>query len=241
MKAIANKYWSRFVDHHSLYLLGSLLLFIFVGPLIQSATIRETFYDGVMILIAASGFVLIPKNRRSKFFVVLFLLNVITSIIDLSTLYEPIYGVSNLIWSVFFFKVLFEIFRLSLNQNYNTSNALINSVSGYIVLGIIGATIFDFSQSLNFDPFNWKLEFFELLYVSFVTMTTLGYGDISPISVEGRTIAILITICGQLYIAVVIAINLAKYLAKIHDDEEDEKLDRIEKKLDQLLDNERKD
>lgn len=235
MRQIAQKYWSRFVDHHPLYLLGSLLLFVFVGPLVQDSGLRELFYDGIMVLVAISGFILIPPKRRNRLFIILFLFNLITSAIDLTNLYEPISGVSNLIWSAFFLKVLYEIFLLSLKKSYNTSNALINSISGYMILGIIGATLFDFAQFLNFEPFSSGLEFFELIYFSFVTMSTLGYGDISPVSVEGRALAILVTICGQLYIAVVIAINLAKYMAKSSDSDYNNKLDRIEKKLDRLL------
>lgn len=45
----------------------------------------------------------------------------------------------------------------------------------------------------------------ELIYFSFVTQTTLGYGDFSPINPAGRSIAIFQAILGQLYIAVIVA------------------------------------
>ncbi len=235
MKKVLAKYWNRFVDQHAIFLLASLLLFLFAGPMIQVQYYRELFYDIVLVLIAISGFVLIPKKRRGKIFLVLFTLNLITSLFDLANIVEPVYGISNLIWSIFFFKVLYEIFLLSLDKNYTSANALLNSVSGYIVLGIIGATFFEYTQNLGFEPFETTFEFYELLYFSFVTMTTLGYGDLLPVSVEGRTIAILLTICGQLYIAVVIAINLAKYLAVVDSDEQKSNLDEINEKLDRLI------
>jgi hypothetical protein len=42
-------------------------------------------------------------------------------------------------------------------------------------------------------------------YYSFVTLTTLGYGDINPLSPQAGTLAILEAIIGQLYLAVLIA------------------------------------
>ena len=45
----------------------------------------------------------------------------------------------------------------------------------------------------------------DLIYFSNVTLTTLGYGDIVPISNLARTLANLEAMAGQLYVAIVIA------------------------------------
>ena len=42
-------------------------------------------------------------------------------------------------------------------------------------------------------------------YYSFVTMTTLGYGDISPVAEPARAMAVLQTLIGQIYLVVVVA------------------------------------
>jgi voltage-gated potassium channel len=44
-----------------------------------------------------------------------------------------------------------------------------------------------------------------LTYYSFVTMTTVGYGDITPLSPPARTLAWLEAMMGQFYIAVLVA------------------------------------
>jgi hypothetical protein len=44
-----------------------------------------------------------------------------------------------------------------------------------------------------------------LIYYSFVTMTTVGYGDITPVSPPARTLAWLEAMTGQFYIAVLVA------------------------------------
>lgn len=49
------------------------------------------------------------------------------------------------------------------------------------------------------------------IYFSFVTLTTLGYGDISPISQQARSLALVEAIAGQLYIAVLIGKLIGLY------------------------------
>ena len=43
------------------------------------------------------------------------------------------------------------------------------------------------------------------VYFSYVTLTTLGYGDITPVSSAARNLSVLEAITGQLYLAVLIA------------------------------------
>ncbi|WP_243670961.1 potassium channel family protein [Methanoculleus chikugoensis] len=49
------------------------------------------------------------------------------------------------------------------------------------------------------------LAFPAFIYFSFVTLATLGYGDITPITDQARSLALLETVSGTLYIAVLIA------------------------------------
>ncbi len=55
----------------------------------------------------------------------------------------------------------------------------------------------------------------ELLYFSFVTMTTLGYGDIVPVSQAARTLAVGEAVFGQLFVAVFIARLVGLYSAHL--------------------------
>jgi hypothetical protein len=45
----------------------------------------------------------------------------------------------------------------------------------------------------------------DLFFFSFVTLTTLGYGDMTPVSSQARSLAILEAVIGPLFIAVFIA------------------------------------
>ena len=56
-------------------------------------------------------------------------------------------------------------------------------------------------------------QFHDYLYFSFVTVTTLGYGDITPANALAKSIVIVIAISGQLYLTVLVAMLVGKYLS----------------------------
>ena len=56
--------------------------------------------------------------------------------------------------------------------------------------------------------------FSELMYFSFVTITTLGYGDLIPVKPLARTVAFLEAIIGQFYVAVLVAWLVGMYLSE---------------------------
>jgi hypothetical protein len=53
-----------------------------------------------------------------------------------------------------------------------------------------------------------------VLYFSFVTLTTLGYGDVVPTSPVTRTLASLEAITGQLYLTVLVARLVGLHIAE---------------------------
>ena len=54
---------------------------------------------------------------------------------------------------------------------------------------------------------------FECYYYSFTTLTTLGYGDIAPVSQVARASAVFFSLTAQIYLAVVIALIVGKYVS----------------------------
>ena len=99
-------------------------------------------------------------------------------------------------------------------------NRIIGAVAVYLLLGVLWAVGYTIVELLlpgsfrGFDPGatgEWASEW---LYFSFVTMTTLGYGDIAPVSAVARTLAYLQAIFGQLYIAILVAGLVGAYIAR---------------------------
>ena len=49
------------------------------------------------------------------------------------------------------------------------------------------------------------MDWFDCVFYSFVTLTSLGYGDIMPITAQARSLSILEAVSGIIYVAVLIA------------------------------------
>ena len=97
-----------------------------------------------------------------------------------------------------------------------TLNIVYCAVNGYILLGLIGGLLFrmvhhfypaSFFFSNGLEP---KID--DFTYFSFVTLSTLGYGDITPISAPGKALAIFLSISGPLYLAVVVGVIVGKFI-----------------------------
>ncbi len=89
-------------------------------------------------------------------------------------------------------------------------NRVVGALCLYLLLGVVWAILFGVVELVHPAAFAYPglhtgdpLE--GLLYYSFVTLTTLGYGDITPVYPVARTLSYLEAVIGQLYIAVLIA------------------------------------
>ncbi|MEE9451402.1 MAG: potassium channel family protein [Gammaproteobacteria bacterium] len=119
----------------------------------------------------------------------------------------------------FFLLTTYTIIRYVLTYKRVTADKIYGSICGYLLIGIIWAFIYTFIE--NFIPgsfefnvpihadysylFSHRFYFGQFIYLSFVTISTLGYGDIIPISTPARVFASLEAVAGQLYVAILIA------------------------------------
>ena len=90
-----------------------------------------------------------------------------------------------------------------------TVHRIVGAVAAYILLGIIWTQLYELIATLQPAAFRYDagtaLTRQVLLYYSFVTMTTVGYGDIVPVHPVARSLATLEALIGQLYPAILIA------------------------------------
>ena len=97
-----------------------------------------------------------------------------------------------------------------------SKDVIFAALSGYILIGYIGAFLIMAISLLYPGSYNIEVRIgtLEALYFSFVTMTTLGYGEIVPISEQARAITILLSILGPMYVAILIAMIVGKYASQ---------------------------
>ena len=90
-------------------------------------------------------------------------------------------------------------------------NIIVGSVALYLLIGMIWSILFtillEFSpDALNgIDPGMWYDNYPLTTYFSFITLTTLGYGDISPATPVAQVMVTLEAVIGMFYLAVIVA------------------------------------
>jgi hypothetical protein len=107
-----------------------------------------------------------------------------------------------------------------------TNERIFGALCAYVFIGLLFALIyahmeyrqpgsFATSQALFAEDALVEANLFPIFtYFSFVTLTTLGYGDISPIAEHARTLAWFEALVGQLYLAVMVAGFVAIHISQ---------------------------
>ncbi len=99
-------------------------------------------------------------------------------------------------------------------------NKIIGAICIYLLLGLNWGMFYLFTNMAIPDSFHGLTpttigaQFSEFMYFSFVTITTLGYGDLIPLKPLARTAAYLEAIVGQFYVAVLAAWLVGMYLSE---------------------------
>jgi len=127
-----------------------------------------------------------------------------------------IFLVSGMVFLVF---VIVNILRFVLRTRRVNGEVLCASVSAYLSLGLLWALAYRLAASTTPTAFavnvpqtaNQSMSGFTAFYFSFTTLTTLGYGDITPVSPVARMLAVMESMTGTLYVAVLIARLVALY------------------------------
>lgn len=106
-----------------------------------------------------------------------------------------------------------------------SADAIYGAICGYLLVGLAFGHLYCLAESLNPGSFRGTEQFstplqvddrhhFILSYFSFVTLTSVGYGDITPGSGTARSLAVFEAMVGQFYIAVLIGELIGKRVSQ---------------------------
>ncbi|MEM6966316.1 MAG: ion channel [Bacteroidota bacterium] len=200
-------------DPNYLYFLFSLVLMLVLPPL------APRMYGGLLLMNLTYGLVLVMSviyagNTRRDFLG----LGIMAATMYLLFLYERqnlYFSIASATFTLIFFGViLVKILRYILFNPIGV-NEIYACITGYMILGVLGAPLFFIIDKTANAAFriDHQPEFYDFIYFSFITLTSVGYGDISPVNPIAMSATILLSIAGQLYLTILIAIIIGKFLA----------------------------
>ena len=199
---------------HNIVLFSLCFVYIVVIGLFAGEGELKGAYNIVISLIYLASFLTIrdETDYTLNIPIALAVLQLLSIFFDLPMLNK----ISGLMATVFFFVIIIMlVFRIARSKNV-TILEFLESVNIYLLLGIAGSVLFSFLYDASKDAFSASSGSFsgmsDFIYFSFITITTLGYGDITPISPLARSVTIMFSITGQLYLTMIIALLIGKYL-----------------------------
>jgi hypothetical protein len=206
------------VGRFSFLLISMLLMFVlrpFLSDLIALSILVDIFFTAILI----SGVYAFSQKR--SVFITVFLLAFLTAVIHWYGHVVPsrsldIFGnVSSLLFS----GTLMTLMLVYLfNERKVTYDLIMGAICGYFIIGIFWTYLYSilemFSAGSFQIPAGMETDNTFFMYYSYVTLTTLGYGDITPLSHPARSLSLLEAVLGQLYIAVLIARLVGTHIAQ---------------------------
>ena len=119
---------------------------------------------------------------------------------------------------LFYAVVTLEIIRQVWQSKVVQKNVILGLISGYISLGLLSfftCLTIEIIYPNSYSGLNPSLEISDqLMYYAYITLMTIGYGHILPITPIAQKAAILIGLIGQFYLVILTAIVVGKYLSQ---------------------------
>jgi hypothetical protein len=218
---LAGAVWQHHRANRYRLVFYSLLLTLVIAPLFSLLGIGHLWMAPLLALSVFSAvFGALRGRRREKLLMALAGL-----LLFIASLPESLTGIwlnVSAIGGCMLFAILAIVVsvRYALRPGEVGTEQVYASLSGYLLAGIVFAVLYfavDRFVPGSLGPAGATpaapVELNEMIYFSFVTLATLGYGDIVPHSDLARGLAVLEAITGQLYIAVLVATLISSYTA----------------------------
>ncbi|HHJ10362.1 MAG: hypothetical protein DRI88_04970 [Bacteroidetes bacterium] len=200
---------------HNIILLVLNFIYIFVlGLFADTNNINFVYYTCISLIYFASVLVIKDESRYYFYFpAVMIILTWITEFLNFPLLSD----ITGIISTIFFFGIIVLLIIRVAKSKRVTIVEFLESINIYMLLGIAASILFGFLYRIKPEAFSASTGNFssqaDFIYFSFVTITTLGYGDILPVSHLARSLAIMFSVTGQLYLTMIIAMLVGKYLS----------------------------
>jgi hypothetical protein len=145
------------------------------------------------------------------------------------------------LWTLFMGWSTVRLVRgLGYERRVNT-RVLMGAFAGYLLIGLTAGLLFSVIESIHSGSFSsvhgaatgslplsdvlsaqgtepaWQLNFVRLNYFAFVSLTTVGFGDITPLTSQAQMASVAVSVIGTLYLAVVMGLLISRATVQVEE------------------------
>lgn len=181
----------------------------------------ENFRLGALIVYPASAALLVVSLHHSRVhprlmraaIVILVVVGVGTVLSSIARLLDVgeerhMVALASFLYALLFAVAFPSIVRRAFQHRNVTLNTLAAGISAYLIIGLWFATIYRGMASIEGGKFFAQpgpVRPGDFVYFSFITLTTVGYGDLSPFSNTARSAAVIEAVLGQVFLVTAVA------------------------------------
>ncbi|MHC4268971.1 MAG: ion channel [Planctomycetota bacterium] len=203
-----------------LFLLISILCMLVLAPVFKGFIGIRILMNIFTTFVLISGVYAVSKKMHVTITAGLLALPLITSRWTSSFVDMPyLVLVGDCFGILFFAFMVIIIISFIFRERDVTLNIIYSSIVVYLLIAVMWSFVFSVLESIHPGSFKIGKDQIEVgssifIYYSFVTITTLGYGDITPITAIANSFSFLEAVIGQIYLVVLVARLVGMHIAQ---------------------------
>jgi voltage-gated potassium channel len=201
---------SRFI-----YIILSIMLVILVSPYIRpTGKTGHIFTTLLAAMIPLTSFYALTADRN-RAIIILFLAAPFVIFDGMSMFFANRYLmiVAISFGTILYFYIVVLLVNNLLSYRVVTADLIYCAISTYFLIGVMWSGIYMILEGICPGSFSGLSETSDLVYFSFVTLTTVGFGEITPQSIISKRLVIFEAATGCIYLAVIIAMIVGRYMS----------------------------
>ncbi|MFZ4520305.1 MAG: ion channel [Bacteroidales bacterium] len=205
----------------NIILFVALIFAAFILPILPFEW-HNVMFRIVYTVIYISG--VLSLDKKSNYLLVLVAATILIEWISNMLGFELLLIIAKVTSILFFILIVILLLMQVATARVVNVEIILGSLIGYLLLGIIYSIFLTIIIQNDPAAFNIvhpvptvpgdQTDLSTPLYFCYVTLATLGYGDIVPLKPYARSFATFIAISGQFYIAIIVALLVGKFAAK---------------------------
>ena len=198
-----------------LFIVLAIMLVILITPFIRHAGAAGWLTSSLLIaMIPLASYYALSTDRQRA--VVLIMLSAPLVLLDAVHLFYARTYLSAIMFcfgTLLYLYIIILLLKDLLTRKTITTDMIYCAISVYLLIGIMWAGVYGLLESLEPGSFATASDSVDYIYFSFVTLTTVGYGDVAPLTILAKRFAVFEAGMGSIYMAIIVALIVGRYLS----------------------------